>query len=504
MQTATHRVTLKDETIECTSPEEIRKAMDTLHKKYGGVPQVARIRTPEEENIAYLEGHDVVPDNAGNPVTLRGIGHVDAVGALRSALDVKAAEDAGFAMKQPLYTRGTRVVELGVENARTSRLEHDALPLAKDAHQDLARQVRDENRKDFTVKASNLFLRTDGQLTTREKPSQGVALSRRSFPQLVGRLDIPSGGAYLSNYPPELRSVNVNHWIDERLREEQLAPEGSPAKELQLRMRGPRGAREIFAITGPRYASYDADMIAEAVARACPPGARGTVAYDGYRAHGEVLFHTTVQPEHFVAGEVFRAGVSWSTDDTGGGSIVCRAMVFANLCLNLIIIDESEQVTVRLRHQGSVEKLADGFRVGFSQALKKIDHFVEAWDEACEESIADEAVSLDEQTPSTVRELLIASAIRGLLDQELVTVPGRREDVVHGVVRAWQVDDSGAGLSLEGVNRAALANALTRYAHESGDLDPWEQDVLQAQAGQLVYGAGRYARIPLLGQKVSA
>ena len=369
MQTATHRVTLKDETIECTSPEEIRKAMDTLHKKYGGVPQVARIRTPEEENIAYLEGHDVVPDNAGNPVTLRGIGHVDAVGALRSALDVKAAEDAGFAMKQPLYTRGTRVVELGVENARTSRLEHDALPLAKDAHQDLARQVRDENRKDFTVKASNLFLRTDGQLTTREKPSQGVALSRRSFPQLVGRLDIPSGGAYLSNYPPELRSVNVNHWIDERLREEQLAPEGSPAKELQLRMRGPRGAREIFAITGPRYASYDADMIAEAVARACPPGARGTVAYDGYRAHGEVLFHTTVQPEHFVAGEVFRAGVSWSTDDTGGGSIVCRAMVFANLCLNLIIIDESEQVTVRLRHQGSVEKLADGFRVGFSQAL---------------------------------------------------------------------------------------------------------------------------------------
>ena len=113
-------------------------------------------------------------------------------------------------------------------------------------------------------------------------------------------------------------------------------------------------------------------------------------------------------------------------------------------------------------------------------------------------------MSLDEQTPSTVRELLIASAIRGLLDQELVTVPGRREDVVHGVVRAWQVDDSGAGLSLEGVNRAALANALTRYAHESGDLDPWEQDVLQAQAGQLVYGAGRYARIPLLGQKVSA
>lgn len=431
----------------------------------------------------------------------RGEGHVDAVGQLRSTLDAQAAADSGFSLKQPLYTRGTRVVELGVENARTSRLEHDALPLAKDAHQDLARQVRDENRKDFTVRASNLFLRTDGQLTTREKPNQGVPLSRRSFPQLVGRLDIPSGGAYLSNCPPELRAVNVNHWIDERLREEQLAPGGSPAKELQLRMRGPKGAREIFAITGPRYASYDADMIAEAVARACPTGARGTVAYDGYRAHGEVLFHTTVQPEHFVAGEVFRAGVSWSTDDTGGGSIVCRAMLVANLCLNLIIIDESEQETVRLRHQGNVEKLATGFKSGFDSALKKIEHFIQAWDEACEDNIVSSAQLLDASEIPTIRELLIANAIRGLMDQELVTIPGRRENIVQGVVNSWRADTSGAAQTLDGVNRATVANALTRYAHESGDLDPWEQDVLQAQAGQLVYGAGRYARIPVLGQK---
>lgn len=446
---------------------------------------------------------DLVPVTVRTAPVERGVGHVDAVGAIRSGLDVKAAEDSGFSMAQPLYTRGTRVVEVGVENARTSRLEHDALPLAREAHMDLSRQIQSENRKDFTVRASNLFLRAAGQLTTREKPSQGVPLSRRSFPQLVGRLDIPSGGAYLSNCPPELRATNVNHWVDERLRAEQLSPEES-GKELQLRMRGPRGAREIFAITGPRYASYDADMIAEAVARACPPGARGTVAYDGYRAHGEVLFHTTVQPEHFVAGEVFRAGVSWSTDDTGGGSIVCRAMLFANLCLNLIIIDESEQTTVRLRHQGSVEKLAAGFRAGFQSALKKIDHFVRAWDEACEESIADVAQIVDGGEVPTVREILIANAIRGLMDRELVTIPGRREDAVRGVVRAWQADDSGAGLSLEGTNRAALANALTRYAHESGDLDPWEQDVLQAQAGQLVYGAGRYARIPVLGEKVAA
>lgn len=433
---------------------------------------------------------------------LRGVGHIDAVGQLRSTLDAQAAADSGFSLEQPLYTRGTRVVEVGVENARTSRLEHDALPAARDAHLDLVRQVRGEGRRDLPVRASNLLLREDGKLTTREKPNQGIPLSERSFSQLVGRLDIPSAGGYLRQCPAPLRATNVNHWIDRRLAEERLSPDAT-AKELRIRLRGQNGSREIFAAVGPTYASYDADLIAEAVAQACPPNARGTVAYDGYRAHGEVLFHSTVQPEHFVAGEVFRAGVSWSTDDTGGGSIVCRAMIFMNMCLNLIIIDQNEQETVRLRHQGSVEKLADGFRAGFEQAIGKIDHFVKAWDEACDESIADVAQVVDGGEVPTVRELLITSAVRGLMEQELVTIPGRREDAVRGVVRAWQADDSGAGQSLDGTNRAALANALTRYAHESGDLDPWEQDVLQAQAGQLVYGAGRYARIPLLGEKVA-
>jgi len=429
----------------------------------------------------------------------RGEGHVDTTGQIRSTLDAAQAADSGFALKQPLYTRGTRVNETGVENARTSRLEYEALPSAKVVHMELAQTVQAEGRKDIPVQASNLFLRTDGKLTTRGKESIGIDLSHRSFQQLIGRLDIPAGGAYLSHCPPTLRAVNVNHWVDTRLQEEQLP--GATAKELQLRLRGPRGQREIFAITGPKYASYDADQIAEAVAMAAPQDARGTVAYDGYRAHGEVLFHSTVRPEHYVAGEIFRAGVSWSTDDTGGGSIVCRASVTANLCLNLIVIDKSEQDTVRLRHQGSVEKLAQGFRVGFQGALAKISHFVRAWDVACEDSIVDSAVVLDDSPVPTVREILIASAIRGMMEQDLVTVPGRRENVIAGVVAAWKMDDSGAGKSLDGVNRAALANALTRYAHESGKLDPWEQDVLQTQAGQLVYGAGRYARIPLLKEK---
>lgn len=480
---------------------------ERLHQLTGEAPKVERIDNPTETLIRMVTGRVVtLPTSNPTPTPApvpRGEGHVDAVGQLRSTLDAKAASDSGFSLQQPLYTRGTRVNETGVQNARTSRLEHDALPPAREAHLDLAAQVKNENRRDFTVRASNLLLRADGQLTTREKPGQGIPLSERSFSQLVGRLDIPSAGAYLRQCPPVLRAVNVNHWVDERLAEERLSPE-DVGKELQLRMRGPKGGREIFAVTGPRYASYDADMIAEAVAQAAPSNARGTVAYDGYRSHGDVLFHSTVQPEHYVAGEVFRAGVSWSTDDTGGGAIVCRAMIFMNMCLNLIIIDKSEQDVVRLRHQGSVERLADGFRVGFQQALGKIDHFVKAWDEACEDSIADAAQVVDGGEVPTVRELLIAAAIRGMMDRELVTIPGRREDAVRGVVKAWQADDSGAGLSLDGVNRAALANALTRYAHESGNLDPWEQDQLQAQAGQLVYGQGRYARIPIMGEKIAA
>jgi len=145
-----------------------------------------------------------------------------------------------------------------------------------------------------------------------------------------------------------------------------------------------------------------------------------------------------------------------------------------------------------------VDELARGFRAGFDAALGKIDHFVHAWDDASEEALEDIIWAMDGSDPSELLDDIIAASARGLLDQGLITIPGRRENIVDGIVEAWDRDHSGVTQSARGANRARLANALTRYAHEGG-LDPWQQDVLQAEAGQVLYGEGRYARIPVLG-----
>jgi len=112
-----------------------------------------------------------------------------------------------------------------------------------------------------------------------------------------------------------------------------------------------RGGCEIFSVVGPRYSPLDIDVIATQVHQIVPKDARAEVLYDGYRARLSVLFHSNIQPEHCVAGEIFKAGVSITTADDGTGAIRIAAQVWRNLCRNLIIVDLSQQ-TMAVRHVG--------------------------------------------------------------------------------------------------------------------------------------------------------
>jgi hypothetical protein len=71
-------------------------------------------------------------------------------------------------------------------------------------------------------------------------------------------------------------------------------------------------------------------------------------------------------------------------------------------------------------------------------------------------------------------------------------VSGRKPEAERQVFQAWQKDNSGAGLAHGGLNRAALANAFTRYAHEGQHNNPWMEDEIQQAAGRLVWGQGAY------------
>lgn len=505
---------------------------DALVAKHGGgVPKVEWVESTEVQPAAPVVALVTVPTapivvsykvedckGCGNPlteapcpicqaprVTIRG-GQHDIVGEARSTVDLEAAQAAGFAPAQTVYTRGTRVIQLGVDNARSKRAEFDAKPTVSDYCEELIGKVESEDREDVTAAVADVQMSNSGNVTIVHEtgPDTVFAVEERSFPSLVTDLYMPAGAAtFLSQVWPEMRAQTINTWTtqwseDEKeerdnYREgEEQAPETS---SLVLRTRVTGGeSRSIFATVSESYTSFDVDQVARAIGRAVPPDARGTVTYDGYKARFEVLFHSDVKPEDYVAGEFFRAGVVVTTDDTGGGSLRGNAVVWQNLCLNLIVIDEANQDLFRLRHVGSVDKLAEQFRKGFEQALAKLDHFVKAWGYASRENLA-------QYLPAEAKAIPIGDAIpgffNGIIERELVPVRGRRVEAVKHLVQAWRDDDSSATVHHKGFTRAALANAFTRYAHTVAQPSVWVEDEIQRAAGALVQASTPLPYLPL-------
>ncbi|MBP7551776.1 MAG: hypothetical protein KA761_15900, partial [Gemmatimonadaceae bacterium] len=276
---------------------------------------------------------------------------VDAVGLARSEADKLAAERAGFAPAPTVYTRGLRVIQAGVDAAEASRADFDRKPKVSEACETFRGRIASEKRQDVATDAVAIAMHDDGKIHDLSGGYAGPAgmptrtgfpemrLEQGAFENLVSRLGY-GGGRYLADKcTPELRAHNVNAQRDrlddeqeaERVRAAEVAAEQKTAnkwapRQVVLRTRRDRAAkdptaRSTFAVVSPTYAPFDADLVAEAIAQATPPEARGSIAYDGRRTRFEILFQSTVQPRHFVAGEFFRAGVIVRTDDTGGGSV---------------------------------------------------------------------------------------------------------------------------------------------------------------------------------------
>ncbi len=469
---STHSVSLGGETIN-VNPENFRAEVDELVKRHGGgVPQVRPLAAVTPTPAPMDERSSMAP------AVVRGV-TVDAAGAARSEEDKLAAQISGFAPKQTLFTRGTMVIDLGVENARLSRVEHDQKPLTEDACTSLVERVRSEQRRDMTSAFSELRMDRTGHLMA---PGANGTLTRvghfteRTFKAFVARAGI-GGADYLSRVPAELRATNINHWMTGK------GGLSVPQGEVKLRTRLNRGEREVFATVSPKYTSFDADRIAcELKAAVKGTGARGSAVYDGEQVRFEAIWHTDVQPEEFVAGEFFKAGIVVTSADDGSGSCRVSAVVWQNLCLNLIVIDEAEQELARIRHIGSEQRIEDALRQAFDAAQDKVGHFVKKWGYACREELAKQAEG------QKARELfkpdeIIPGFFNGAIERDLVPVRGKRQDVVRELVAMYGKDESSA--TRHGFTRAALANAFTRYAHEV-NRDPWQEDAIQRAAGKLV------------------
>jgi hypothetical protein len=354
----------------------------------------------------------------------------------------------------------------------------------------------------------------DGEI---DLPGGRYAIGRDAFGDLCTRLGF-GGGGYLANCPPDLRAFNVNHHrgiaaaheerneasiahlrtLDARIAA--LTGKSPPALDrgrdsIKLRVRDHGDGAEVFAAVGPSYAAFDVDRGAEAVALASPSDARGAVQYDAAtsRTRIDVLFHSDVRPEAFVAGEVWKAGIQVRTDDTGGGSLRVDAVVFQNLCLNLIIVNRMAQPIARIRHIGSVRELARRFRTALAEAQDKLGAFIRAWGYGSAEDVIARIAATTADVPRDPREAL-PGIFNGILSAEKVKIPGARDRAIAALVAAWEFDDSSARMSPEaqrvgGVTRTAIINAFTRVAHTLAFDDPFADDEIQRDAGSLLWAS---------------
>ena len=402
---------------------------------------------------------------------------VSAEGARRATADEQAAKAAGFSLDPPIYTIGTLVNETGQANFRQSRQDFEALPTALEACEGLAAQIKAEDRQDHKVEARNLVMLDSGDLHTQGNGT--YPLSTRAL-EGVCNFCTPGGAGYLTECPPDLRATNLNRWFPNAYRvdarattkareQDPEAPEVKTPRVVTLRTRNAQdGGREIFSVVGPRYADHDADKVAAQIMAAVPAGARGDVMYDGYRFRISLQFHSDIQPEKCVAGEIFKAGILISGADDGSGSIKTAATVTRNRCLNLLILQEARQDVLRRRHYGA--GIVEDVRAGIDLTFSKIGHFAQAWDSATVDNVLERYGVQD-----------VDQVFRGLVYNKVVVVPGvSPKDLVSRLRDAFNAEP--------GYTKDSVINAITRAAHTGEWSHPWNQtEELERQAGRLLF-----------------
>lgn len=490
-----YEISLNGQVRTVSSQDEVWAAADAMVREAGGgVPSIvdltAKAAAPVEK--ARPQGWDVKPE------------HVDATAKARVEADMAAARGAGFELKEPLFEAGTRLNDMGVDNARKARIEFEQKPVVAEAMSDLQQRIAAEQRRDIEVPTTAIRMDATGRavLPTGER----YVLNRDAFRALVSRAGLPGGAAnYLAACWPDLRAKNFNNWnamfAAEERQQEQAALAAQKKFErgvLNLRTRlSEAGDRYAYAVVSDSYAVYDIDKVAEAIRLAMPDNARAEVHYNGRSAEIIVHFHSTVEPEDYAAGEVFRAGLKFRTDDTGGGSLSGFGFVEQNLCLNLIITNVAAQPVFSLNHLGSVERMAQQFRAGMRKAQDTIAPFMQQWGYARKDDLVAategerngyEGIGLPE---------ILTALLNGAMERDLIAVPGRRDVVIPKIVRAWEADKGTDGPNSGTITRAGFVNALTRYAHE-GTESSWQSHGIEQSASTLLWPAHKGGTLPAI------
>ena len=415
----------------------------------------------------------VVPANpyAAAPSVVKA-GELDAAGKARAQGRIDTAKALGVALPSSkadglFYDLGTAVDEGAWASERKA---FEELPTGEVKLPQVREAIRAEAREDFTFAAWDLRMsKTSGKLGDPERPTTHAFLpTRRGLQTFTTRAGI---GSMPDHWPTDIKAGVVNdlckRYAAERPSQLLQADGSDPA--VVLRVQKSRG--RIFAVVSPSYAAFDGNLVLESLLAALPKGSRVNVDYDPDAARGRVEI-VTLQEERPVVGEPFRTSFTVGWDDTGGGSIWGDGGLFSARCLNLTRIYTSTG-TFRIRHVGSVGKLARTFRANFEKISRVVSQLSRAYGHAASEELTNA-----ERIESTE---FMSGIYRSLLQRELVPVRGRREEAVKALALQALADENGAGLT-----RAGVVNGITRYAHRVNE-DPWMRDEIERAAGRILW-----------------
>lgn len=401
--------------------------------------------------------------------------------------DRLAAEAAGFKVAKTVYTEGQSVIDLGIENAVKSRQAWEALPTVGRAADALMIQIASETRRDVIIPATEVAMKDDGTLS-HDLLEGRAPIADPAFRDLCSLGGYGFGATYLlKNCDGALRAENVNR----------QARGASPESKVCLRTRQEeRGhGREVFAAVSDSYTAVDIDTIVPLLLAAMPDDARADVTYQRAEARGviDVLFHSSVRAEDYACGEMFKAGIRVKWDDAGHGAIKVDALIWRNLCLNLIIVDTAVVNVGKVIHIGALEKKTDQLRQAFAKANDALGHFVKAWGFAKKEIVEPKPIALkkskvlkaeNQPTAKPWEACSVDERVEGLVNGMVLVgqLPTLAKADVAGIVTSYWKDEV---TGTKDITRAGVVNAVSRWAHQG--MDRWSGDALERAAGLMTW-----------------
>jgi len=411
--------------------------------------------------IATLVKIDAIPgppeDEDPEPEPTPPGGTVSDLAVARIHRHEKMLRDRGIALPPPVYAAGTKVVQLGEENFRTSRQAWEDMPETVEGLQGVYQAVQDEGREDQVIRVRDLEMAEDGSLEFGHGPVKVEANGLRALVSRNAEV-FPRAGEYLATIDPDLRAWNFNRQVAQVRRD----------KKLKLRLRQGQNGMQVFAVTSPRYASFDADQIAVVLSTGLlDTEMRGEVLYDPRTTNLVVngLYHAD-EVVDLAAGDVFKVGVQFRSNDAAGGSIRGRGIAWRNLCLNLIVIGTGVTELLRRKHIGAVHEVMADVRSAAEEASALFKDFAEEWNILR----ATPAAAVFEG--DNVEERLVELAGMKELD-----VGVKRDVLVELLLDTWKREP--------GESLADLVNSVSA-AHLVNDIDAWRRERFEEAAGMLV------------------